>query len=221
MRAPNQEPCRRRRPGRTGPATSPGLSRTRHCLRSRSWARGRPPNCRVRCSAPDPGSCDRVINAATSWGPDFLCPVPSRGDGTTDNGGAMSEFRQVIPVSRPPVVTWPASSRSVSVPAHSRSAPEALLSSQLTQASAAWMPRSACQGEDPEIFFPMAATGRALDQISAAKAICSRCPVRQPCLRYAVATIQDGIWGGTTTDERSGLRGPSRPNGPAALERSW
>lgn len=75
------------------------------------------------------------------------------------------------------------------------------------------MPRSACQGEDPEIFFPMAATGPALGQISAAKAICSRCPVRHPCLHYAVATIQDGIWGGTTTEERSGLRGPSRPYG--------
>jgi len=86
-------------------------------------------------------------------------------------------------------------------------------SSQPTQVSAAWMPRSACQGEDPEIFFPMAATGPALGQISAAKAICIRCPVRQPCLHYAVATIQDGIWGGTTTEERNGLRGPSRPYG--------
>jgi WhiB family transcriptional regulator, redox-sensing transcriptional regulator len=87
-----------------------------------------------------------------------------------------------------------------------------MVSTQPTEASATWMPRSACQGEDPEIFFPMAAaTVPALGQISAAKAVCSRCPVRQPCLRYAMATIQDGIWGGTTTDERSGLRGPSRP----------
>ncbi|HUC27169.1 MAG TPA: WhiB family transcriptional regulator [Streptosporangiaceae bacterium] len=88
-----------------------------------------------------------------------------------------------------------------------------MLSPQPTRASAAWMPRSACQGEDPEIFFPVAATVAALRQISAAKTICSRCPVRQPCLHYAVATFQEGIWGGTTTEERNGLRGPAQPYG--------
>ncbi len=55
------------------------------------------------------------------------------------------------------------------------------------------MSRGACQGKDPDIFFPIAARGPALDQISAAKAICDRCTVRLPCLHFAVATMQDGI----------------------------
>ncbi len=83
-----------------------------------------------------------------------------------------------------------------------------MLSSQSAQASAAWMSRGSCQGEDTEIFFPIAATGPAGDQISAAKAICSRCAVRLPCLHYAAETMQDGIWGGTTTDERRALLRP-------------
>lgn len=69
----------------------------------------------------------------------------------------------------------------------------------------AWMSRGACQAEDPEIFFPIAAIGPARDQATAAKAVCRRCPVQQPCLSYAVRTAQDGIWGGTTRDERRAL----------------
>jgi len=64
------------------------------------------------------------------------------------------------------------------------------------------MSRGACQREDPELFFPIAATGPALQQISAAKAVCSRCSVHARCLSYAVETMQDGVWGGTTGEER-------------------
>jgi WhiB family transcriptional regulator, redox-sensing transcriptional regulator len=74
--------------------------------------------------------------------------------------------------------------------------------------SADWMARGACQAEDPELFFPIAMTGPALDQISLAKAVCNRCEVREPCLSFAVATRQDGIWGGTTRDERLAPRDP-------------
>jgi WhiB family redox-sensing transcriptional regulator len=43
--------------------------------------------------------------------------------------------------------------------------------------------------------------------IEAAKAICATCPVQPECLRYAIETRQEyGIWGGTTEDERRGLR---------------
>jgi WhiB family redox-sensing transcriptional regulator len=39
------------------------------------------------------------------------------------------------------------------------------------------MSRGACPREDPELFFPIAAAGPALQQISAAKTVCSRCTV--------------------------------------------
>jgi WhiB family redox-sensing transcriptional regulator len=68
--------------------------------------------------------------------------------------------------------------------------------------STAWMSRGACQGEDPELFFPIASTSPFRDQINAAKAICGRCSELEMCLSYAVRTAQAGIWGGTTKDER-------------------
>jgi WhiB family redox-sensing transcriptional regulator len=72
--------------------------------------------------------------------------------------------------------------------------------------SAGWMPRGACQGEDPELFFPITANGPALAQVIAAKAVCFRCAVRAACLAYALATGQAGIWGGTTQEERHAMR---------------
>jgi WhiB family transcriptional regulator, redox-sensing transcriptional regulator len=84
----------------------------------------------------------------------------------------------------------------------------------------AWMSRGACQTEDPELFFPIAATGPARDQMSAAKAVCGRCSVQQVCLAYAVGTAQDGIWGGTTRDERRALHVRSRDHAPAGALRA-
>jgi WhiB family transcriptional regulator, redox-sensing transcriptional regulator len=69
-----------------------------------------------------------------------------------------------------------------------------------------WMSQGACRAEDPELFFPIAATGPASRQIRAAKAVCGRCAVRAPCLAYALETRPDGIWGGTTTEERPPAR---------------
>jgi WhiB family redox-sensing transcriptional regulator len=72
----------------------------------------------------------------------------------------------------------------------------------------AWMARGACRGADTEIFFPIATAGRALAQVSSAKAVCVRCAVRPACLSYALETVQHGIWGGTTGDERMAMRAP-------------
>ena len=44
--------------------------------------------------------------------------------------------------------------------------------------SPGWMPRGACRGEDPELFFPITSAGAALAQILAAKAVCFRCAPR-------------------------------------------
>ena len=35
-----------------------------------------------------------------------------------------------------------------------------------------------------------------------AQAVCLSCPVRQACFDYAVDAQQDGIWGGTTREDR-------------------
>jgi WhiB family redox-sensing transcriptional regulator len=70
-------------------------------------------------------------------------------------------------------------------------------------ASAGWMQFGACQEEDPELFFPIGPDGPAAFQVDAAKAVCGRCAVRRECLSYAQRTRQeDGIWGGTTREER-------------------
>ena len=82
----------------------------------------------------------------------------------------------------------------------------AMLPSDAISRSSDWMSRGACQREDPELFFPIATKGAALHQVSAAKAICLGCTVRAACLAYGLATGQDGIWGGTTWDERYAMR---------------
>ena len=71
----------------------------------------------------------------------------------------------------------------------------------------AWRNRSLCRDSNPELFFPIGATGVALDQIDAAKEICAVCPVNPECLEFALATNQEaGVWGGTTEEERRKLR---------------
>jgi WhiB family redox-sensing transcriptional regulator len=70
-----------------------------------------------------------------------------------------------------------------------------------------WVQKALCKDEDPELFFPVGATGPAASQIRAAKAVCIRCPVRLECLEWALATAQDaGVWGGLSEDERRALR---------------
>ncbi|KMY22556.1 WhiB family transcriptional regulator, redox-sensing transcriptional regulator [Actinobaculum suis] len=70
-----------------------------------------------------------------------------------------------------------------------------------------WRVRAACLKEDPELFFPVGSSASALAQAERAKAVCSRCTVREQCLDYALASCQDsGVWGGATEDERKALR---------------
>jgi len=69
------------------------------------------------------------------------------------------------------------------------------------------MSRGACRQADPELFFPIAAaTGPAARQAEAAKAICGHCAVRANCLSYALEAMPEGIWGGTTPEERRAAR---------------
>ncbi|MEU2583893.1 WhiB family transcriptional regulator [Streptomyces avermitilis] len=70
-----------------------------------------------------------------------------------------------------------------------------------------WRDSAACRTEDPDLFFPIGTTGPALLQIEEAKAVCHGCPVREPCLNWALDAGQDiGVWGGTTETERRALK---------------
>lgn len=67
-----------------------------------------------------------------------------------------------------------------------------------------WRDKAACRGADSDVFFPE--RGESADP---ARQVCARCPVRQPCLVYALdEKIAHGIWGGLTERERRVLRVP-------------
>jgi WhiB family transcriptional regulator, redox-sensing transcriptional regulator len=74
-------------------------------------------------------------------------------------------------------------------------------------ARATWRDKAACHDADPELFFPIGTTGPGLVQIGEAKRICRACPAQAPCLAWALENgVADGIWGGTTHDERRAIR---------------
>ena len=68
-----------------------------------------------------------------------------------------------------------------------------------------WRHYAACQGHDPELFFPGREGALAARQLREAKAVCARCEVQSVCLEWAVlAGIEHGVWGGWSEDERRG-----------------
>jgi WhiB family redox-sensing transcriptional regulator len=69
-----------------------------------------------------------------------------------------------------------------------------------------WMSRGACRQADPELFFPVAVAGPVAQQTEAAKAVCRLCAVRANCLSYALEAMPEGVWGGTTLEERRAAR---------------
>jgi WhiB family redox-sensing transcriptional regulator len=84
-----------------------------------------------------------------------------------------------------------------------------------------WRTAGACLSADPDLFFPIAvgpvAVGTAAgNEVSRALRICDGCQVRRQCLDFAIRTGEvNGIWGGTTPEERirarrAQRRGPSR-----------
>jgi WhiB family transcriptional regulator, redox-sensing transcriptional regulator len=67
--------------------------------------------------------------------------------------------------------------------------------------NATWRQKAACQGLDPEIFYPPSE-----EEAEEAKVICGQCPVRQLCLEHALnGRERDGVWGGRTERERRRL----------------
>jgi WhiB family transcriptional regulator, redox-sensing transcriptional regulator len=66
-----------------------------------------------------------------------------------------------------------------------------------------WRAASACLNADPDMFFPVAVGTAASSQVSRALRMCQACPVKQQCLDFAVQSGEkEGIWGGTTPEER-------------------
>jgi WhiB family transcriptional regulator, redox-sensing transcriptional regulator len=63
-----------------------------------------------------------------------------------------------------------------------------------------WREFARCRGVDPEVFYPVSDDDEAADE---AKAVCALCPVREPCLEFALSTREkNGVWGGLTERER-------------------
>jgi len=61
-----------------------------------------------------------------------------------------------------------------------------------------WMQRGLCREIPPAVFFPSDGVG-----VEAARRICANCPVKEPCLEYALAfRIDHGVWGGSSERER-------------------
>src|SRR5215213_3953927 len=72
----------------------------------------------------------------------------------------------------------------------------------------AWRTRAACRSLPGELFFPAGELEEeAVEQAEEAKAVCAQCPVRTPCLEFAIASNQPfGIWGGANASERRSIR---------------
>jgi WhiB family redox-sensing transcriptional regulator len=84
-----------------------------------------------------------------------------------------------------------------------------------------WRREAACRDVDPDVFFPVGATGPALERIAVAKAHCAGCVVAEACLVFAVTTNQEyGVWGGLDEEERRGVRRDWRRAGSARRRES-
>lgn len=77
----------------------------------------------------------------------------------------------------------------------------------MPQPATEWRAEGACLTADPDLFFPIATGYAGAAQVAKAQQVCARCAVRQQCLDFAMRTGEaDGIWGGTTPEERTRAR---------------
>lgn len=61
-----------------------------------------------------------------------------------------------------------------------------------------WMAKGRCNELPPSMFFPSDGVG-----VEIARRLCADCPVKEPCLEYALAErIDHGVWGGASERER-------------------
>ncbi len=74
-----------------------------------------------------------------------------------------------------------------------------------------WMARGNCRDQPPSRFFPSDGVG-----VELARRICSSCPVKEPCLEYALdQRVDHGVWGGASERERRRILKRRRDAAPA------
>jgi WhiB family transcriptional regulator, redox-sensing transcriptional regulator len=72
-----------------------------------------------------------------------------------------------------------------------------------------WMQEGKCRELPPETFFPSDGVG-----VEIARRICADCPVKGPCLEYALYNrIEHGVWGGASERERRRIARRRRSTG--------
>jgi WhiB family redox-sensing transcriptional regulator len=75
-----------------------------------------------------------------------------------------------------------------------------------------WMGRGNCRDEPPATFFPSDGVG-----VEVARQLCATCPVKAPCLEYALRNrIDHGVWGGASERERRRILAQRRREAAAA-----
>lgn len=69
-----------------------------------------------------------------------------------------------------------------------------------------WHDQARCSSTDPDLFYPEMTDG-AMATIALAKRVCRFCPVKTPCLVYALETDERfGVWGGEGKTIRAHIR---------------
>ncbi|MGW5682819.1 WhiB family transcriptional regulator [Nonomuraea sp. NPDC003754] len=87
----------------------------------------------------------------------------------------------------------------------------------MTQLNLHWAESAACGAQDPDVFFPLDWKTVPAAQTAEIRRICTSCPVRLPCLEWAVTTGEpDGMWAATTPADRRRMRAAQRPASPSA-----
>jgi WhiB family redox-sensing transcriptional regulator len=72
-----------------------------------------------------------------------------------------------------------------------------------------WMAKGKCREIPPGAFFPSDGVG-----VDTARKICADCPVKAPCLEYALFhRIDHGVWGGSSERERRRILRQRRMDG--------
>jgi WhiB family transcriptional regulator, redox-sensing transcriptional regulator len=74
-----------------------------------------------------------------------------------------------------------------------------------------WALKAGCRDVPPKVFFPHDGAG-----VDDARRYCDRCPVRVPCLEYALENqIQHGVWGGMSERARQRIARRRKVEGSA------
>lgn len=127
----------------------------------------------------------------------------------TGKGASAREISEILGISARTVdrhrrrTALSLSSEGPMKPKGSPNTPDERYYNQLHTTPSDW--EAACQGYDPEMWFPDPTDHKARIK---AKAICNTCPGKAKCLQWAFdADERYGIWGGLSQNERTKITG--------------